>query len=174
MGREAGIGRRDSRGDGRFDAHLGGVGSGITSRGFWSRSSAPAPAIWWSLRAARQLADIPGICGIVDGSILPGYFGLEAGQSAVGDIFNWFVNYIQPGGKDAGSHTTLTEKAAETQARPIGSAGPGLEQRQSHDPGRPAAHGPALGPDASYPAGGDLPGADRGNRVRGSDHHQSV
>jgi L-ribulokinase len=44
---------------------------------------------------------------------MPGYFGLEAGQSAVGDIFNWFVNYIQPGGKAAGSHKALTEKAAK-------------------------------------------------------------
>ncbi len=61
----------------------------------------------------KQLADIPGICGIVDGSILPGYIGLEAGQSAVGDIFNWFVNYIQPGGKTAGSHDALTKKAAK-------------------------------------------------------------
>ena len=59
------------------------------------------------------MADIPGICGIVDGSILPGYIGLEAGQSAVGDIFNWFVNYIQPGGKAAGSHEELTKKAAK-------------------------------------------------------------
>jgi L-ribulokinase len=63
--------------------------------------------------SGKQLADIPGICGIVDGSILPGYFGLEAGQSAVGDIFNWFVNYIQPGGKSAGSHEALTKKAAK-------------------------------------------------------------
>jgi len=61
----------------------------------------------------RNLPDIPGICGIVDGSILPGYYGLEAGQSAVGDIFNWFVNYIQPGGKSSGSHKALTEKAAK-------------------------------------------------------------
>jgi L-ribulokinase len=59
-----------------------------------------------------EIKDIPGLCGIVDGSVLPGYWGLEAGQSAVGDIFNWFVNYIQPGGKDGGSHEALTLKAA--------------------------------------------------------------
>jgi len=59
----------------------------------------------------QKLADIPGICGIVDGSILPGFTGLEAGQSAVGDIFNWFVNYIQPCGKKAGCHEELTKKA---------------------------------------------------------------
>jgi L-ribulokinase len=61
----------------------------------------------------QKLPDIPGICGIVDSSILPGCWGLEAGQSAVGDIFNWFVNYIQPGGEKFGSHTELTNKAAK-------------------------------------------------------------
>jgi len=60
----------------------------------------------------QPLADIPGLCGIVKGSILPGYYGLEAGQSAVGDIFNWFVNYLQPGGKKAGTHEQLTREAA--------------------------------------------------------------
>jgi L-ribulokinase len=59
----------------------------------------------------RKLADIPGLCGIVDGSVLPGYYGLEAGQSAVGDLFNWLVNYIQPGGNAAGSHEALTAGA---------------------------------------------------------------
>jgi L-ribulokinase len=60
-----------------------------------------------------KLADVPGLCGIVPGSILPGYYGLEAGQSAVGDIFNWFVNYIQPLGKKAGSHEALSAAAAK-------------------------------------------------------------
>jgi L-ribulokinase len=66
--------------------------------------------------ANQALADIPGLCGIVNGSVLPGYYGLEAGQSAVGDIFNWLVNYLQPGGKIAGSHEALTAGAAKLKA----------------------------------------------------------
>lgn len=96
---------------GAFDAHLGAVGSGIAPGklvkiiGTSTCDMAVSPT-------TTALPDIPGICGIVDGSILPGCFGLEAGQSAVGDIFNWFVNYLQPGGPKTGSHEALTEKAA--------------------------------------------------------------
>jgi len=97
---------------GAFDAHLGGVGSGISIGKLVKiiGTSTCDMAVW---PVDRDLADIPGICGIVDGSILPGFWGLEAGQSAVGDIFNWFVNYIQPGGSAANSHKTLTEEAAK-------------------------------------------------------------
>ena len=97
---------------GAFDAHLGGIGAGI------------APAVLVKIIGTstcdmmvaptdKPLADVPGLCGIVRGSVLPGYFGLEAGQSAVGDIFNWFVNYIAPGGRKAGSHEVLTRAAAK-------------------------------------------------------------
>ncbi len=97
---------------GAFDAHLGAVGSGIAP-GKLVKIIGTSTCDMLVSESNRELADIPGICGIVDGSILPGFFGLEAGQSAVGDIFNWFVNYIEPGGKDAGSHEALTEKAAK-------------------------------------------------------------
>jgi L-ribulokinase len=97
---------------GAFDAHLGAIGSGIAP-GKLVKIIGTSTCDMLVSESGKQLADIPGICGIVDGSILPGYFGLEAGQSAVGDIFNWFVNYIQPGGKAAGSHEQLTKKAAK-------------------------------------------------------------
>ena len=44
----------------------------------------------------EPLTDIPGVCGVVDGSVKGGYYGIEAGQSAVGDIFLWYVNNLVP------------------------------------------------------------------------------
>ena len=95
---------------GAFDAHLGGVGSGIAP-GKLVKIIGTSTCDMLVSEATEGFPDIPGICGIVDGSIVPGFFGLEAGQSAVGDIFNWFVNYIQPGGESAGTHEALTQKA---------------------------------------------------------------
>ncbi|MCP5521352.1 MAG: ribulokinase [Verrucomicrobiales bacterium] len=96
---------------GAFDAHLGGVGSGIAP-GALVKIIGTSTCDMMVAPADEELADIPGLCGIVNGSILPGFYGLEAGQSAVGDIFNWFVNYLQPGGK-AGTHEALTAGAAK-------------------------------------------------------------
>ncbi len=95
---------------GAFDAHLGGVGSGIAP-GTLVKIIGTSTCDMMVAPLSAQLPDIPGLCGIVPGSILPGYYGLEAGQSAVGDIFNWFVNYLQPFGKKAGSHEALSAAA---------------------------------------------------------------
>ncbi|MFO8007019.1 MAG: ribulokinase [Candidatus Brocadiia bacterium] len=97
---------------GAFDAHLGGVGAGIRP-GTLVKIIGTSTCDMMVAPLEEDLPDIPGLCGIVPESILPGYHGLEAGQSAVGDIFNWFVNYVQPGGAEAGSHEALTAAAAE-------------------------------------------------------------
>jgi L-ribulokinase len=94
---------------GAFDAHLGAVGSGVAPGTLVKIIGTSTCDIAISPNG-KKLADVPGLCGIVDGSVLPGYFGLEAGQSAVGDIFNWWVNYIQPHGEKL-SHRALDAEA---------------------------------------------------------------
>jgi L-ribulokinase len=62
---------------------------------------------------------VPGMCGVVEDGILPGYFGYEAGQSAVGDIFAWFVEssvppeYWDEARRNGGDlHALLADRAA--------------------------------------------------------------
>ena len=43
-----------------------------------------------------RLVEVPGMCGVVDGGIIPGLYGYEAGQSGVGDIFAWYVENQVP------------------------------------------------------------------------------
>ncbi len=100
---------------GAIDAHLGAVGSGVAP-GTLVKIIGTSTCDIAIAANNKKLADVPGLCGIVDGSVLPGYFGLEAGQSAVGDLFNWLVNYLQPGGKEAGSHEALTTGALKLKA----------------------------------------------------------
>ncbi|MBP8975149.1 MAG: ribulokinase, partial [Bacteroidetes bacterium] len=80
---------------GAFDAHMGAVGAGIAP-GVLVKILGTSTCDIMIAPHSQPLADIPGVCGIVDGSVRSGYFGIEAGQSAVGDIFSWFVNTLVP------------------------------------------------------------------------------
>ena len=92
---------------GAFDAHVGAVGAGI-------REGVLVKVIGTSscdmMISRKNVPYIPGICGIVPDSIVPGYLGIEAGQSAVGDIFYWFVKRFLPP-SPLSSFESLTEKA---------------------------------------------------------------
>lgn len=80
---------------GAFDAHMGAVGAGI-KEGTLVKILGTSTCDLMIHSNQQPLADIPGLCGIVDGSVLPGNYGMEAGQSAVGDMFLWFVNNLVP------------------------------------------------------------------------------
>lgn len=94
---------------GGFDAHYGAVGSGIRT-GTFVKIIGTSTCDCAIAPVADDVADIPGICGIVNGSIMPGFYGIEAGQSAVGDILKWWVEGVCGGG-DA-LHAELSREAA--------------------------------------------------------------
>ena len=80
---------------GAFDAHMGAVGAGIKT-GTLVKILGTSTCDVMIAPNDKKLADIPGVCGIVNESVMKGYFGIEAGQSAVGDIFLWFINNFVP------------------------------------------------------------------------------
>jgi L-ribulokinase len=94
---------------GEFDVHYGAIACGV-SEGTLVKVIGTSTCDCAVVSADKQVADIPGICGIVKGAILPGYFGIEAGQSAVGDIFKWWVEGVCGG--DAALHEQLSAEAA--------------------------------------------------------------
>jgi len=68
----------------------------------------------------NELREVPGMCGVVEDGIIPGFYGYEAGQSGVGDIFAWFVDNAVPpeyhsAAEKAGKelHTFLEAEASE-------------------------------------------------------------
>lgn len=58
---------------------------------------------------APNRSEVPGMCGVVDGGIVRGMYGYEAGQSGVGDIFAWFAaNFVPPGYHQAAERSGLS------------------------------------------------------------------
>jgi len=98
---------------GAFDAHMGAVGAGC-GPGILVKIIGTSTCDCLVAPLSQPLPDVPGLCGIVPESIIPGMYGLEAGQSAVGDIFNWFVKHLAPAeyGKGEEAHGRLTAAAA--------------------------------------------------------------
>lgn len=94
---------------GAFDAHFGAVASGVRP-GVLVKIIGTSTCDCMVHPADQPLADIPGVCGIVMGSVLPGAYGIEAGQSAVGDIFNWVSRLT------GRTHDDLTIEASKLRA----------------------------------------------------------
>ncbi len=158
---------------GAFDAHTGAIGAGVKPGTLVKIIGTSTCDISVRVNTAK-LADIPGVCGIVDGSVVPGYFGIEAGQSAVGDIFNWWVDYIQPGGKNALSHRQLDEAALKLQPGESGLLALDWNNGNRTVLVDQQLTGLLARPDALHDAGGSLSRAGRGDGLRRVDHHQSL
>ncbi|MSU50743.1 MAG: ribulokinase [Opitutus sp.] len=97
---------------GEMDVHYGAIGCGV-AEGVLVKIIGTSTCDCGVVSAEKFVRDIPGICGIVKGAILPGYYGIEAGQSAVGDIFKWWVEVVCRG--DGALHAKLTNEAAKQQ-----------------------------------------------------------
>jgi len=94
---------------GEFDVHYGAIACGIRE-GTLVKVIGTSTCDCAVVSSRRKVRDIPGICGIVPGAILPGFYGIEAGQSAVGDVFSWWIETVCCG--DKALHDRLAREAA--------------------------------------------------------------
>jgi L-ribulokinase len=109
--RKLGLPETVSIGVGAFDAHLGAVGGEI--KPFYLSKVMGTSTCDMLIAPTTEIGDklIKGICGQVDGSIIPGMMGMEAGQSAFGDIYAWFKKVLLWPAEQVLSNTKLVDES---------------------------------------------------------------
>src|SRR2546428_3909796 len=117
---------------GAFDAHYGAVGAGVRV-GTFVKIIGTSTCDIAIADAHQRIPDIPGICGIVPGSVMPGFYGIEAGQSAVGGLLRWWVGVVCQG--RGALHAELSRGAGRPRGGAAGVVGPGWDKRNRTIPG---------------------------------------